>query len=63
MIRKNDVQFFDTEQLKVRVTIDLNVERTGNFIDELESLLEKFAEPSHKYLINMSDQTTILKKL
>jgi len=39
----------DTEKLAIKVTLDIDGERSGYFIDELEKLLSKYAEPSHKY--------------
>ncbi len=38
-----------TEKMSVKVTLDLDPERAAHFIDELESLLELYAEPKHKY--------------
>ena len=38
-----------TDKINVKVTLEVDPETTGNFINELESLLEKYAVPSHKY--------------
>lgn len=43
----------ETIKLAVKVSLDIDDERAGNFIDELESLLSKYAEPCHKYRLNV----------
>lgn len=46
----------NTEELNVKVTLDIDSDRAGYFIDELETLLAKYAEPSHKYRLQFHDK-------
>lgn len=41
----------------VKISLELDDDRSANFVDELETLLAKYAEPSHKYRLTILNNT------
>lgn len=54
------LQKTETVKLAIKITLDIDDDRSGNFINDLETLLGEYAEPSHKY--RMHFQTPMPEK-
>ena len=58
-VRKNaleKLQKVNTEEINVKVTLDIDPDRSGQFFIDLEDLLGEYAEPSHKYRLQFHDK-------